>query len=249
MTDAHHHPAATGFTPLNEVEELLVAAARDATARPLFVKALLEAELFFVVAAGDATGTRVQAWQRDGQSIVPVFTSPARSEEFAHEVDAHGMAHAAARGRELLAALRTAHVVLNPVSDYGKEFYPEEIEGLLDGSELKRLKIVPIEQGHPVIIAQPARYPQQLVNALRASFGLNKRVRRAYLVHVHQPAMRRAGQFVVGIEADDDFNPAEALHIAQETLGEDEFIGFLKLGADEVSAYMRDSAEPFYARA
>lgn len=237
----------TNFVPTNELEELLIRAAQDATLRPSFCRMLLESELFVIVANSEK-GTRIQTWQRDGQAIVPVFSSPARMHEFAQETNLQEYEHSNVDGRELLTILRTAHVILNPVSDYGKEFYPQEIEGLLDGSELKRLKIIAVDESHPVLLSQPANYPSQLVAALKASFARDNSVRRAYLAQAHQPAIHQSAQLIVGIEAADSYEPSAAMTIAQESLAAEEFISFLRLGSDTVSTYLRESIQPFYKR-
>lgn len=237
----------TNFVPANELEELLIRAAQDATRRPRFCLTLLESELFVVV-INDEKGTRIQTWQRDGQQVVPVFSSLARLQEFAEETNLLEYEHSHVGGRELLTILRTAHVILNPVSDYGKEFYPQEIEGLLDGSELKRLKIIAVDESQPVLLSQPASYPVQLVEALKASFARDKAVKSAYLAQVHQPAIRQSPQLVIGIEAADNYQPSAAITIAQERLAEEEFISFLRLGSDAVSTHLRESTQPFYTR-
>jgi hypothetical protein len=239
----------TNFIPANELEELLMAAAQDATARPRFCRTLLESELFVVVASGgDNQGARIQTWQRDNQTIVPVFSAPARLQEFMKETGIEEYEQTGVGGRELLTILQTAHVILNPVSDYGKEFYPEEIQGLLDGSELKRLKVIALDESQPVLLSQPEEFPHALISALKSEFAREEAVAAAYLAQAHQTPAHRYAQLVVGIEAASDYQPTAAIRIAQEILGEDEFISFLRLGPDSVSAYLRESTRPFYTR-
>lgn len=237
----------TGFTPLNELEELLVAAATDPTARPRFCRALLDNDLF-VLAIHDESGIRIQTARRGDEDIVPVFSSLPRLEEFAREVGLAEYKHEQGTGRELLTILETAHVVLNPVSDYGKEFYPREIRAILDGSELKRLKIIGIDESQPALFSQPSTYPQELVDDLKASFAFGKAVKRAYLAQIHQTKNRRP-QLVVGIEADEHYRPDEAMEIARESLADDEFITFLRIGSDPLSTHLLRDTKPFYVQA
>ena len=237
----------TNFVPANELEELLIQAAQDATRRPRFCRTLLESELLVVV-INDEKGTRIQTWQRDGQAIVPVFSSLARLQEFAEETQLQEYEHSQVSGRELLTILQTAHVILNPVSDYGKEFYPQEIQALLDGSELKRLKIIAVDESQPVLLSQPASYPLKLIEALKASFARDKAVKSAYLAQAHQPAIHQSAQLILGIDAASGYEPSQAMTIAQENLAEEEFISLLRLGADTVSTYLRESTQPFYTR-
>lgn len=237
----------TNFVPANELEKALAAAATDPTERPRFYRTLLESDVFVLVIQ-DETGTRIQTVGRDQQEIVPIFSSLARLEEFTREVNLQEHQHERGSGREILSILASALVVLNPVSDYGKEFYPPEIEGMLDGSAMKRLKVIVIDESQPALFSQPSTYPQQLVASLKASFAVNRSVRRAYLAQIHQ-AKHQHPQFVIGIEAEASYQPSAAMEIAVESLGEDEFITFMRLGSDKLSTYLREQTEPLYTRA
>lgn len=235
------------FVPVNELEERLMRAATDETARPGFIRALLDADLYVLVIY-DKIGIRILPVQRDGAEIVPIFSSLVRLENFAREVGAEGFKHEQGSGREMFEILKHATVMLNPNSGYGKEFNPQEIQEMLDGTVLKRLKIVSIDQSQPALLSQPASFPQELMDDLKASFAFSDAVSRAYLWQIHTPG-REFPQLVIGIEADEGYEPREPMEIMKERLGDDEFVTFLRLTSDALSDQLRENGEPFYTRA
>jgi hypothetical protein len=234
----------TDFTPTNELERLLLAAFTDPTVRPRFYRTLLESELFVIV-FHDEVGIRIQTAQRDEEEFVPLFSSLGRLEQFAREISLEERQHDHNNGRELLTILESAYVILNPCSGCEKGFRSPEIRGVLDGSEMKKLKILALNENQPTRLTLPATYSKELIEDLKASFAFSKSVKTAYLAQVRQ-AQNERWQLVIGIEADESYHPSEPIEIAMESLGDDEFITFLKLGNDNISTSMREKITPFY---
>jgi hypothetical protein len=234
------------FVPVNELEELLIRAGTDATVRPRFYRALLEADLFVLV-VHDETGIRILPARHGDKDIVPIFSSFARLEKFAREVGVEEYKHEHGSGREMFEILKTATVMLNPTSDYGKEFNSQEIQETLDGTLLKRLKLISIDESQPALFSQPAISPKELIDDLKASFAFSNSVSKAYLAQIHQTG-RESPQLVIGIEADEGYEPTEPMEIVMESLGDDGFATFLRLGNDPLSEHLREKTEPFYTR-
>jgi hypothetical protein len=234
------------FVPVNELEERLMCAATDETARPRFIRALLDSDLY-VLTIHDKVGIRILPVQRDGAELVPIFSSLVRLENFARAVGAKGDKHEQASGRELFEILKATTVMLNPNSGYGKEFNPQEIQEALDGTLLKRMKIISIDESQPALFSQPADFPQELIDDLKASFAFSDAVSRAYLAQIHTNG-REFPQLVIGIEADEGYEPREPMDIVIESLGDDEFVTFLRLADDPLSEHMLEKTEPFYTR-
>lgn len=234
------------FTPTNELEELLFAAFADPTQRPRFYRTLLESELFVMVFY-DEVGIGIRPVKRGDEEVVPIFATLERLEAFASLIGRKEGKHDCGNARELLTILETAHVILNPFTACEKSLRPADIRGLLDGSALKALKIIDIDRHQSSLLAQPTAYSQEMIDDLKASFTFGKLVEIAYLAQMHQDN-RQHPQLVLGIEAQDGYDPDEAMEIVMESLGDDEFITFLKLGDDDISAFMRESLTPFYKR-
>jgi hypothetical protein len=121
------------FIPSNRLEELLILASYDAGLRPALSKELLESKLLCVVerAGGDQ---RIRSWNLQGRVVVPVFTSLPRLQVFMQDINRRLYHYVEMTGKQMFHNIRAMHAFLNPASDYSREFYPEEIAELLEGS-------------------------------------------------------------------------------------------------------------------
>jgi hypothetical protein len=236
----------TEFIPTNELERLLLAGRKDRTLRPRFYRTLLESDLFVLVVY-DEIGIRIVSAKREDEDVIPVFSSLQRLEHFARETNAPEIKHEFNTGREVLTLLDGATIVLNPLSGAEKDFSPAEVRGVLDGSLMQRLKFIELDGEQMSTFSIPDPYPEELADDLKASFAFSKLVRRAYLVQVHQDE-RELPQIVVGVDAEEGYTADEAVEIAKESLGDDEFISFIQLGSDPLSAFMIEQTKPLYER-
>jgi SseB protein N-terminal domain len=134
-------PDESQFTPQNDLEAALVAASRDPAAHLAFYRVLVESRLFVIdrsppserpVNGVLAVGRQVSLdqFELDGIPHVPVFSSAERI----RQVNAEEVRFLAMGAKDFFELVRGAHVVLNPGLDFGKQFLPEEVEGILDGS-------------------------------------------------------------------------------------------------------------------
>jgi SseB protein N-terminal domain len=128
------------FEPQNRLEESLVKATAEPESRPRFYRDLLGSDLY-LLPAGELpeirdgivqTGSQIafQVIEIEGRTYIPAFSSlPVLQAALVQERTYFRMA-----ARDFLELTRGANVLLNPGSDYGKEFLAPEIESLLDGS-------------------------------------------------------------------------------------------------------------------
>jgi hypothetical protein len=250
-----------GFTPTNELERLLVQAATDPGARPAFYRAFLNDELVVLGYATDSPAegvthlpagstVNIVRWQdQSGREAIPVFSSLDRLRESIQQEERYMQL----KGKTLLdIAGSELAIVLNPMSDYGKEFVPEELASMLDGSIFRQLEGTTVEEDRQVLISQPVNYPQALVDALKSLFSRQPEVERAYLAQMHDPAASASPLLIVGVQASGDV--AEIMSDAgiaiQGTLAEGEGVQFFQVraGDEGLSGYMVGSVEPFYVR-
>jgi len=102
------------FTPTNELEQVLLQATQDPTARPRFYQLLLESQLFVLVPPnndghGERTLTQAEdvsivSWKQGEQDIIPMFTSLPWLQE-AIQGNGHNQGYLAMRGRDLFGVL------------------------------------------------------------------------------------------------------------------------------------------------
>ena len=154
--------------------------------------------------------------------------------------------------RDLFELVRGSQVVLDPASPYGKVFLPAEIEGLLDGSTWRAEEGYVAERDTEVLLGQPARYPDELVAALRRLFEKRGDVEAAYLVHFYNPERDEQAHSLVGLEVSGDWGRivGEAGMVAAGVEVPDPPVDFIELrgGGGDVEAYMRRECEPFFVR-
>ena len=145
------------FNPENQLEMVLVQAATDAAALPLFYQLLLESPLFALTPPnsrphGDGAlqkgeNISIVNWADGERRIVPIFSSlPLLREAVAGSPVACD--YISLRGRELLGILAKGDspAMLNPTSAYGKELDLDEMRELAAGklSEDKSAAAPPI---------------------------------------------------------------------------------------------------------
>ena len=179
----------SAFSPQNELERLLVQATTDMAARPAFYRAFLDSPLLAICnvpgAQADSSGRAVakledvqsvvQMKDAQGKLVIPVFSSFA-SLQATH---AGRVTCVQLKGRELLHLLGTEKpIVLNPMSEQSKEFTPQELADLQDGTLFKDPEHRTYAPDAHVQPGLPAGYPETLVDALRSLFtrypGYNK---------------------------------------------------------------------------
>ena len=247
------------FNPVNKLEETLVAASTDASARPEFYRLLLESDVFLLTPDAPAQEGRKTLQTAETVSFVhlqnangpflPIFTSQHRLQECVNQMgQTYGFL--ALRGQDLfpLLAQRPSVAILNPGAQYGKELTAEEIKRIADGSIVRNEKRV-VQQATQVLIGQPAKYPTELVAALQKLFPKNPSIHAAYLAQIHDPSTGEPPHLIVGIESDEMEKAVRDAGIASQGLvGEGEFVDFIQVGGDKGSldSYFKGQTKPFY---
>ena len=248
------------FKPVNRLEEVLVTACTEPSARPEFYRLLLESELFLLTPdAPQQEGHRVLEaktnvsfvhLQNNNGPFLPIFTSQQRLQEAVNQTgQVYGFL--GLRGKDLfpLLAQRPPAAILNPGVAYGKEFTPDEIERLADGSIVRNESRV-VQKATQVMLGQPAKYPAEIVAALKKLFAQHSSVQAAYLGWIHDPSSEEPPHLIIGIECDGDMQniSKEAGITAQGLLGQNEFVDFVQVGGGKGSldSYFKKQTKPFY---
>jgi len=240
------------------LEDLLKKAADDASYRTEFLKRLLEDNL---VVISDGKSMATDAVRAEvGMSIkvltladgrVPVFTSTDRI--FDKGVIKKEVNCITAKSRDIFEFLKGAKLVLNPYSDYGKEFLPDEIERLLDGSYFSNdAREIVFKKETPIKIGQPARYPDVMIKELQKLFANDPSINAAYLAWMHDETSGDPPHYVIGINMNGDWKksiaPAGDIFVKNYP---GEIIDFCRLpGKGGVfDDYFANHAKPFYVNA
>ena len=181
------------FEPENDIERLLIRASREPAERSGFARALIDAQIFVVLVSDGAPlvpgpdgnaiipeGSRLTlpSAMRGEQRLIPFFTAPSRARTWFNGE------HIVAPGptRELFGRYPDLPFVLNPGSDYGKDFTPGEIKRLLAGQFDDGPQSITITAPEQVLLAHPKEVPTALIEALTREFSEVKSIRGAWLM-------------------------------------------------------------------
>ena len=128
-----------------------------------------------------------------------------------------------------------SNLFLNPKSDYGKEFIPQEIEQLLNNgiSQVPSQRVV--EKETKVLLGQPSNYPTKMVDSLTQLLVKHKEVKKAYVALMHDRSIDEKPHLLVGIEGDGDLELAmrEVGHVAGDTAPAGEAVDLFIVRPDE----------------
>lgn len=101
------------------------------------------------------------------------------------------------------------------------------------------------------LIGQPARYPNDLVTALKRLFAHHQGVQRAYIAQFFDPSQHQRPHLLVGLEVSEPWDQVlnEAGAIAQNTQTEDSPVDFITItGTGPIEDYFLKQAKPFFER-
>ncbi len=248
------------FEPVNELEKLLIAASSEPSARPTFLKAILEHDLFVItedptpstpetVSLAEGSTVSIRAFDVEGKRHIPIFSSVERISAVIPET----VGYLAIKGRDLFEMIKGSDVFLNPGSDYGKIFFPEEIDDLLSGKTFDP-SIKSIEAGgKQILLGQPKEYPHHITKPLQELFARIPQVKAAYLAHVHIPEMNQPPHSMIGIVVTGDSKPVmdQVGEVLNQCTSPNEIVDLAVLpesATDTVGSYMQKQTKPFYQK-
>ncbi len=181
------------FEPENDIERLLMRASAEPAERPGFARALIDAQIFVaLVSDGDPIvpgpdgkvvipeGTKLTLpnAMRGEERLIPFFTAPSRARAWFK--DDHIVAPD--RTRDLFERYPDVPFLLNPGSDYGKEFTSGEVKRLLAGQFDDGPQTIVTEKSQQVLLGHPSEIPVALIEALSRELGALETVKGAWLL-------------------------------------------------------------------
>ncbi|MCC5812401.1 MAG: enhanced serine sensitivity protein SseB C-terminal domain-containing protein [Ectothiorhodospiraceae bacterium] len=239
----------------NRLETLLRLSHRDPGHRPAFYRVLLESRVYVIGSgqSGSPEGEQrvaLQQWETpDGQAVIPFFTSlEVLRESIEDEEQVLGLS-----GRELFGLVGDMSLYLNPRSEHGQSFTPEEVHSLLT----RQLPLAPaagehiLATGREIIVSVPKSYPATLVSALTTLFAGMSDVRTAYLAQTLDPDKREEPRLVIGLECEPGGYAGalkEAAFVVDQLEDQSLPVDFLQMREQRLAKYLREKAQPFYER-
>jgi hypothetical protein len=258
----------TSSRPVNRLEELLLAAANDVSMRPQFYRELLNFDLYVL---GEAVGPskdlgggqreslgqdlRAQGYNVGSRMLVALFSSEERIREALDSKAFDQAKYIRMNARALFESFpQGTPFILNPKSSFGKEFEPQEVKAILDGSIFQKPKSSSISPGEQYYLGKPAIVPQKLIAALSAYFQKSDVVKEAYLAEIYVPSSGDEPHLILGIGLRtnasrrlDDILPEIGM-ILEGITGGKEPVDIIEMGTGQLQSFIREQTEPFFVR-
>lgn len=245
------------FEPENELEESLVKASSDPAHRPQFYKDFVQSNIFIIQHGevpeeeGEKTlesgmQLQIQNIEIEGKLYIPIFSSVPRIQAVINGE----VGYLALNALEFLKIVNGSDLVLNPGSEYGKEFTKNEVERIVSGSIWEPSQSYKVEKETKVLIGQPKNYPHELVDALTKYFKTKKEVLSAYLAHFYNPETGDPPHTLVGILATENWDEIVSSSgiIANEVEVPDSPIDFVRMDTEGGNIDYFHQIEPFYKK-
>jgi hypothetical protein len=241
------------FEPQNELERSLMQAASEPAHRPQFYRDFLASEIY-VLPVGDLPETKdgivqsdttlaLQHIEANGKSCLPFFSSVPRLQAVIRE-ERKFLKMAV---RPFLEMTKGATLLLNPGSDYGKEFLLDEVSRLIDGSMFEPQGRHVVERATEILIGEPAKYPTKLVESLQHLYRKMPQVRTAYLAHYFNPSKDKEPGLLVAVDTAGDWGHivAESGICAQGLTPDHDHVDFVQLQQSSLADHFA-KVKPFY---
>jgi len=258
----------TSSKPVNRLEELLLAAANDISMRPQFYRELLNFDLYVLGEAvgpsrdlgggrRESLGQELQArgYNVGGRMLIALFSSEQRIREALDSKAFDQAKYIRMNARTLFESLpQGTPFALNPRSSFGKEFEPEEVKALLDGSIFQEPKTGSIPPGEQYYLRKPPVPPEKLIAALSAYFRRSDAVKEAYLAEIYVPSSGDQPHLILGIGLRtgtsrrlEEILPEIGV-ILENVIGRNEPVDIIEMGTGQLQVFVREQTEPFFVR-
>lgn len=246
------------FQPENNLERSLMRATEDPTHRPQFYRDLVESDLFIIQHGPPPERASNKVLQKgyqleiqnieiDGKMYVPVFSSLPRLQATLKEEAGYISLNAL----EFMKIVLGSEIILNPGSDYGKEFTKDELQSIVDGTIWQPTESYTTEKETEVMIGQPANYPHELADSLSRLFKKLKEVKRAYLAHFFNPEKDEKPHTLIGIEVSGSWSQvvSEAGMVIKDINVPDPPVDFIQItGEGGLEDFFLKESAPFYKK-
>lgn len=240
------------FEPANLLEVALKNAADDPAAGPIFYRELMESKVL-IIPAGEkpriVDGVVPANSQMsianvifDGKPHVPFFSSEKRVPP--------GTEFLSLDAKALFEITHGAHLVMNPGLPYGKQFLPDEVARLLDGTIFEPRQRYVAQKEMQVLIGQPKEYPSELVAALCRLYADLPGVKRAWVAFYHNPERDSEGALLIAIDADVSAMErisGESGVVIERVPKKQKFVDLIRFDGAGLSGYFAKQ-KPFYER-
>ena len=248
--------------PANNLEKALHKAAADHTQAPAFYEELMESKVFILgkpeeedvgkFTLEEEQALIIQHWERetDNSPVVPFFTSLQMLQQAIDTDEPYLELPTTA----LFQLTMGAPLVLNPNSEFGMEFDPEDVAVLLDKDLMVNSEHT-LDEETEILLGIAEDIPQSFTRLMTDFLSRQAQVEAAYLGTIQIPADDNVEHLMVGLQGKGDFSKLietaiQKISLLEEDIGY-ETVDFYVIDQDDpdISDFMLENIRPFYSAA
>ena len=251
--------------PANALEQALHNAAADEHKVETFYKLMMESRVFILgkpakelpdtdFVLSDDDELLINHWESDEDKspVIPFFTSLQTLQRTIPEDEPYLEVPTEALFRMTLGV----PMVLNPNTEYGMEFSPEDVVSLLGSDSVNNLEELMDGEDYDengVYLELLRTAPEKLIETMTGILGDFPEIEAAYLAVIHEPSADPEPHLLVGIKGHGDIDAAieaVAARIPEDDNDSDyEMFDFFTINDDdpEISEFLLEQVKPFYS--
>jgi len=248
--------------PTNDLEKALHKAAADNTQAPAFYEELMDSKVFILgkpeeedmgkFTLEEEQALIIQHWEReeDNSPVVPFFTSLQMLQQAIDKDDTYLELPTSS----FFQLTMGAPLVLNPNSEFGMEFEPDDIAVLLDTDLMVNSEHL-LDEDTEVLLGIAKDIPEVFSADLSRYFAKHNEVDAAYFGTIQIPAEDDKEHLMVGLQGKGNFDKIIETAIQKISILEEkdmpyETVDFYVIDQDDpdISAFMVENITPFYVK-
>ncbi|GMA98220.1 enhanced serine sensitivity protein SseB C-terminal domain-containing protein [Pelosinus sp. IPA-1] len=243
---------------MSDLRETLKKAISDPSMRPQFYEQLIKSDVFVitdgrempiekgVLQPGATVGIKTLK-NPDDNPVIPVYSSLEQLQKSIQEK----VIYLQLPCKELFSIIKGSYVVLDPNTEYMKEFPPEEIEAIVNGTIFVTGRQMVANKKTQVMIGQPAVYPQEIVDRLTSYFKRDTRVKKAYLAQFYNPESDDRAHPLIVIEcAEEAYSDisGKAGMVVNAIVAPGEYVDMIRADSSNIALSVTKDFQPFYKK-
>jgi hypothetical protein len=246
--------------PTNDLEKALHKAAADHSQAPAFYEELMESKIFILgkpeeedvgkFTLEEEQAVIIQHWEReeDKSPVVPFFTSLQMLQQAIDDDEPYLELPTSS----LFQLTMGVSLVLNPNSEFGMEFEPDDIAVLLDTDLMVNSEHL-LDEETEVLLGMPENVSDSFTGVLTEYLSRQPEVEAAYLGTIQIPAEDDQEHLMVGLQGKGSFEAIidtaiQKISLLDESDMSYETVDFYVIDQDDpdISEFMLENITPFY---
>lgn len=209
-----------------------------------FIDVLLDSDIYVIgsenVRSGELSLYSVNV--KNEKMVVPVFTNLDELKSYNEEK----LDYLKMNCRKLFKTIKHSYVYLNPKSEYGKSYSPEQLKAFMDYYDMKVHDTV-LEQGTELIVRKSEKCSAKMLEQLTAFFSKHDNIAKAYVFDMVNPKKDDKAHLllILDFKQEDTTVYQDILTIVQKFIAKDDYMNIMSTEQKAAQKFIANQ-QPFY---